>query len=119
MQDGTHDHVRSYHLHRLATALDTVGFHATVKTSYPAALHVSVPGASMLAESIDCTPGTDDDGRLCWYYRWSWGEVLARRRGSAGRSGENRRGARRAVTAHWKRARDARMAPRGATWRSG
>lgn len=76
MQDGTHDHVRSYHLHRLATALDTVGFHATVKTSYPAALHVAVPGASMLAESIDCTPGTDDDGRLCWYYRWSWGEVL-------------------------------------------
>jgi hypothetical protein len=63
MQDGTHDHVRSYHLHRLATALDTRGFHATVKTSYPAALHV-------------CTPGADDHGRLCWYFRWSWGEVL-------------------------------------------
>jgi hypothetical protein len=76
MQDGTHDHVRSYHLHRLATALDIVGFHATVKTTYPAALHVFIPGASMLAESIDCTPGADDDGRLCWYYRWSWGEVL-------------------------------------------
>jgi hypothetical protein len=76
MQDGTHDHVRSYHLHRLATALDTEGFHATVKTSYPAALHVFIPGASMLAESIDCTPGTDDHGRLCWFYRWSWGEVL-------------------------------------------
>jgi len=77
MQDGTHDHVRSYHLHRLATALDVEGFHATVKTTYPAALHVFIPGASMLAESIDCTPGTDDDGRLCWYYRWSWGELLA------------------------------------------
>jgi hypothetical protein len=76
MQDGTHDHVRSYHLHRLATALDTEGFHATVKTSYPAALHVFIPGASMLAESIDCTPRTDNEGRLCWYYRWSWGEVL-------------------------------------------
>jgi hypothetical protein len=30
----------------------------------------------MLAESIDCTPGTDDSGRLRWYYRWSWGELL-------------------------------------------
>jgi hypothetical protein len=37
---------------------------------------VFIPGASMLAESIDCTPGTDDHGRLCWFYRWSWGEVL-------------------------------------------
>jgi len=35
-----------------------------------------MPGAAMLAESIDCVPGTDDDGRLRWYYRWSWGEVL-------------------------------------------
>jgi hypothetical protein len=35
-----------------------------------------MPGATMLAESIDCMPGTDDDGRLYWYYRWSWGEVL-------------------------------------------
>jgi hypothetical protein len=76
MQDGTRDHVRSYHLHRLATALETQGFHATVKTTYPAALHVFIPGAAMLAESIDCIPGTDDNGRLCWYYRWSWGEVL-------------------------------------------
>lgn len=76
MQHGMHDHVRSYHLHRLATALDTEGLHASVKTSYPAALRVFIPGASMLAESIDCTPGTDDAGRLCWYYRWSWGEVL-------------------------------------------
>jgi hypothetical protein len=31
----------------------------------------------MLAESIDCTPGTDDSGRLRWYYRWSWGELLS------------------------------------------
>jgi hypothetical protein len=35
-----------------------------------------MPGASMLAESIDCVPGTSDDGSLHWYYRWSWGEVL-------------------------------------------
>jgi hypothetical protein len=76
MPEGARDHARSYHLHRLATALDTKGFHATVKTSYPAALHVFMPGASMLAESIDCVPGTDDDGRLHWYFRWSWGEVL-------------------------------------------
>src|SRR5215469_8892941 len=70
------DHARSYHLHRLATALDSAGIPATVKTSYPAALHVFMPGASMLAESIDCVPGTDNDGRLQWYYRWSWGELL-------------------------------------------
>jgi hypothetical protein len=76
MHDGTRDHARSYHLHRLATALDNQGFHATVKTTYPATLHVFIPGASMLAESIDCTPGTGPDGRLCWFYRWSWGEVL-------------------------------------------
>jgi len=76
MQDGTRDHARSYYLHRLATALDSEGLHATVKTTYPAALHVFIPGAAMLAESIDCMPGTDDDGRLYWYYRWSWGEVL-------------------------------------------
>ena len=30
----------------------------------------------MLAESIDCIPANDTDGRLRWYYRWSWGEVL-------------------------------------------
>ena len=30
----------------------------------------------MLAESIDCVPGTDDDARLDRYYRWSWGEAL-------------------------------------------
>jgi hypothetical protein len=76
MQGGVRDHARSYYLHRLANALDTEGFHATVKTSYPAALHVFMPGAAMLAESIDCVPETGDDGRLRWYYRWSWGEVL-------------------------------------------
>ena len=36
MLDGTRDHARTYHLHRLATALDTEGFHATVKSTYPA-----------------------------------------------------------------------------------
>ena len=59
MLDGTRDHARSYHLHRLATALDTRGLHASVKTTYPAMLHIFIPGATMLAESIDCTPGTD------------------------------------------------------------
>ena len=77
MLDGTRDHARTYHLHRLATALDTEGFHATVKSTYPAALHVFIPGAPMLAESIHCTAGTDQGGRLRWYYRWSWGELLA------------------------------------------
>jgi hypothetical protein len=74
--DRPRDHARTYHLHRLAAALDTEGLQSTVKTTYPAALHVFTPGAAMLAESIDCTPGTDDSGRLHWYYRWSWGEVL-------------------------------------------
>lgn len=72
----TRDHARTYHLHRLAAALDTQGLHATVKTTYPAALHIFTPEAAMLTESIGCTPGTDDTGRLHWYYRWSWGEVL-------------------------------------------
>jgi len=76
MQTGTRDHARSYHLHRLANALEAQGFDATVKTTYPAVLHVFIPGAAMLAESIDCVPATDAGGRLCWYYRWSWGEVL-------------------------------------------
>ena len=48
MLDGTRDHARSYHLHRLATALDTKGLHASVKTTYPAALHIFIPGATML-----------------------------------------------------------------------
>ena len=74
--DRARDHARTYHLHRLAAALDTEGLQSTVKTTYPAALHVFTPGAAMLAESIDCTPATDDSGRLRWYYRWSWGEVL-------------------------------------------
>ena len=64
MLDGTRDHARSYHLHRLATALDTRGLHASVKTTYPAMLHIFIPGATMLAESIDCTPGTDGMGLL-------------------------------------------------------
>jgi hypothetical protein len=76
MHGGSLDHARSYHLHRLADALDSRGFHASVKTSYPAALHIFIPGAAMLAESIDCTPRTDRDGRLTWYFRWSWGELL-------------------------------------------
>ena len=75
--DRPRDHARTYHLHRLAAALDTEGLQSTVKTTYPAALHVFTPGAAMLAESIDCTPGTDDSGRLRWYYRWSWGELLS------------------------------------------
>jgi hypothetical protein len=54
----------------------TMWLHASVKTTYPAALHIFIPGATMLAESIDCTPGTDGMGRLRWYYRWSWGELL-------------------------------------------
>src|SRR5260370_38356854 len=74
--DRAPDHARTYHLHRLATALDTRGLHATVKTTYPAALHNFTPGATMLAESIGCTPGTDDRGHLRWYYRWPWGEGL-------------------------------------------
>ncbi|HEU5420680.1 MAG TPA: hypothetical protein VFV41_23540 [Streptosporangiaceae bacterium] len=76
MQHRPHEHARSYYLHRLAAALDTQGFPASVRTTYPPALHVFMPGASMLAESIDCMPGTDDNGRLFWYYRWSWGEAL-------------------------------------------
>ncbi len=76
MQHANHDHVRSYHLHRLATALDSRGFHAAMRTTYPAMLHVFIPGAAMLAESIGCTPDTDPGGRLRWYYRWSWGEIL-------------------------------------------
>jgi hypothetical protein len=76
MQHSARDHARSYYLHRLAAALDTQGFHATVRTTYPAALHVYMPGASLRAESSDCMPGTDDAGRLFWFYRWSWGEVL-------------------------------------------
>ena len=65
---------------RLATALDTKGLHASVKTTYPAALHIFIPGATMLAESIDCTPGTDGKGRLRWYYRSSWGNCCMTRR---------------------------------------
>lgn len=76
MKRDAPDHARTYHLHRLATALDGKGLAATVKTAYPAVLHVFVPGATMLAESIDCLPANDPDGRLRWYYRWSWGEVL-------------------------------------------
>lgn len=74
--NGARDHARTYHLHRLAAALDSEGLHATVRTTYPPALHVFIPGASILAESINCTPATDDTGRLRWYYRWSWGELL-------------------------------------------
>jgi hypothetical protein len=76
MHDRVRDHARSYHLYQLASALDAQGFQATVKTSYPAALHVSIPGVAMLAESIDCIPRADESGRLRWYYRWSWGELL-------------------------------------------
>lgn len=76
MKRDAPDHARTYHLHRLATALDVRGLPATVKTTYPALLHVFMPGATMLAESIDCIPANDGDGRLRWYYRWSWGELL-------------------------------------------
>ena len=76
MVTGSRDHVRTYHLHKLATALDARGFPASVKTTYPPALHIFCPGATMLTETIDCIASTDDHGRLHWYYRWSWGDVL-------------------------------------------
>jgi hypothetical protein len=76
MQAAARDHERTYHLHRLATVLDSHGFHASVKTTYPSALHIFIPGASMLAETIDCTPTAGTDGRLRWFYRWSWGDLL-------------------------------------------
>ncbi len=102
MLDRTRDHARSYHLHRLATALDTKGLHASVKTTYPAALHIFIPGATMLAESIDCTPGTDGKGRLRWYYPLRpaggqhWPSVTGRRvRGIPARSHAGRRSRRR------------------------
>ena len=91
MQQSARDHARSYYLHKLAAALDRQGFQATVRSTYPCALHVFMPGASMLAESIDCVPGTDADGRLYWYYRWSWGEAAARCQRPAGRGGQDRR----------------------------
>lgn len=72
----TRDHARAYHLHRLANALEDRGLHATMTTAYPAALHVFPVGAAMLAESIGCAPATDASGRLHWFYRWSWGELL-------------------------------------------
>jgi hypothetical protein len=74
--NGARDHARTYHLHRLAAALDSTGLHTKVRTTFPPTLHVFIPGATMLTESIACTPDTGDDGRLRWYYRWSWGEVL-------------------------------------------
>jgi hypothetical protein len=76
MQAAARDHARTYHLHKLATALDGHGFHAAVKTTYPPALHIFIPGAAMLAETIDCIPTAGDDGRLRWFYRWSWGDLL-------------------------------------------
>ncbi len=76
MQTATRDHARTYHLHKLATALDDHGFHWAVKTTYPPSLHIFIPGAAMLAETIDCIPMADEDGRLRWFYRWSWGDVL-------------------------------------------
>jgi hypothetical protein len=76
MQAAARDHARTYHLHKLATALDDHGFHAAVKTTYPPALHIFIPGATMLAETIDCIPTAGDDGRLRWFYRWSWGDLL-------------------------------------------
>ena len=76
MQAAARDHARTYHLQKLATALDDHGFHATVKTTYPAALRIFIPGAAMLAETIDCIPNAGDDGRLRWFYRWSWGDLL-------------------------------------------
>ncbi len=76
MPTTARDHARTYHLHRLATVLDDRGFHSAVKTTYPAALHIFIPGAAMLAETIDCIPLADEYGRLRWFYRWSWGDVL-------------------------------------------
>lgn len=76
MQAAAREHARTYHLHKLATALEPHGFHWSVKATYPPALHIFIPGAAMLAETIDCIPMTGDDGRLRWCYRWSWGDVL-------------------------------------------
>jgi hypothetical protein len=61
MLDGTRDHARTYHLHRLATALDTEGFHATVKSTYPAALRVH-PGRDHAGREHSLHRGHDQGG---------------------------------------------------------
>ena len=98
MLDGTRDHARTYHLHRLATALDTEGFHATVKSTYPAALHVFIPGATMLAESIHCTAGTDQGGLAALVLPLVLGRAAGRHRRPGWRGGQGSRGSRGPLT---------------------
>ncbi|MEV0234897.1 hypothetical protein [Nonomuraea sp. NPDC050786] len=67
------EHTRTYYLGKLATELEQRGLTATLR-SYPPALRISDPETEtvMLAETIDCVPMPEG-----WFYRWSWGELVA------------------------------------------
>jgi hypothetical protein len=65
------EHTRTYFLGKLAVELERHGLTATLRAD-PPALRISDPGTALLAETVDCVHLPDG-----WFYRWSWGDVVA------------------------------------------
>jgi hypothetical protein len=65
------EHTRTYFLGKLARELELRGL-AVLLRQDPPSLRVSDPDTAMLTETVDCVALADG-----WFYRWSWGEVVA------------------------------------------
>lgn len=65
------EHTRTYFLGKLGRELELRGMDVTLRTN-PPSLRVSDPDTAMFTETVDCVAMGDG-----WFYRWSWGDVLA------------------------------------------
>ncbi|MEU4547874.1 hypothetical protein [Nonomuraea dietziae] len=65
------EHTRTYFLGRLAGELELRGLSTRLRAD-PPSLRVGEPGPGHLTETVDCVALGEG-----WFYRWSWGEVLA------------------------------------------
>jgi hypothetical protein len=71
MSTGPREHTRTYFLGKLAEELEQRGLRAALRRD-PPLLKVTGPTASLLSETVDCVALPDG-----WFYRWSWGDVVA------------------------------------------
>ncbi|MET9338048.1 hypothetical protein [Nonomuraea sp. NPDC003804] len=66
------EHTRTYFLGRLARELERRGLTARLRADPPSLRVGGEQGPGLLTETVDCVALAEG-----WFYRWSWGEVLA------------------------------------------
>ncbi|MFE3455507.1 hypothetical protein ACFXJ8_42000 [Nonomuraea sp. NPDC059194] len=66
------EHTRTYFLGQLARELELRGLATSLRAEPPSLRVGGEQGSGLLTETVDCVALADG-----WFYRWSWGEVLA------------------------------------------